>query len=270
MTQLKRKNQKAVQKQKQPGHLPGTTAMTSHVTSSATSSATNNVTVIPTAFAREKGVRIAKEATGTASGSTRQSGVSVAPRLKKANKTDTNFRLFETEDATLGLVMAARSIKNSLQKGETVAIVSHVNPQQLIQKLSLTGKDYQSSLEQGKLIIFSYQPTISSNLSMSTNYQSVFGELSELAEKPLDRIVIMGVDLLLNLESQNLAYTSVSKFIQAASEQGCQITAQYSRNQSLAHDRLDAACSSLIGSYYVMQRSNTKARYTLQQKNIAC
>ena len=182
---------------------------------------------------------------------------------------EASFSLIETADAALEVLMAAKSVASGLKRGETVLLVSPEKPEHLIRKLAMTGLKVESFVKEGKLIIFSSQPAIAGNLSLATNYREVFGELFDLAGCPVDRIVVLKMDLLVNLESQYLAYASVSKFTQAADEMGCKFIAQYSRNQSEAHDRLDAACSSLVNSYFVMKRGEQRKKYQLQVKNIA-
>lgn len=182
---------------------------------------------------------------------------------------EASFRLIETADAALEVVMTAKSVASGLRKGETVLLVSPEKPDHLIRKLAMTGLNVDSFVKSGKLIIFSSRPAIAGNLSLATNYREVFGELFDLAGCPVDRIIVQKMDLLVNLESQYLAYASVSKFTQAADEMGCKFIAQYSRNQSEAHDRLDAACSSLVDSYFTMKRSELRKKFQLQPKNIA-
>ncbi|MEE9352493.1 MAG: hypothetical protein V3U78_09545 [Thiotrichaceae bacterium] len=179
------------------------------------------------------------------------------------------LRILETSDASSGILFSARTVRAGLKNNETVVLVSPEKPGQLIRRLEMIGLKVRPWIESGKLIIFNSQPAISGNLSLSTNYREVFGELFDLAGTPVDRMVIMGMDMLVNLESQYLAYASVSKFTQAADEMGCKVIAQYSRNQSEAHDRLDAACSSLVNSYFVTKRENKNKQYKLQAKNIA-
>lgn len=178
------------------------------------------------------------------------------------------FRLLETPDAGMGLLLAAKMIRMGLKNGETVVIVSPEKPEYLIRKLEMTGMNVAAPFAKSKLLIFNSQPALAGNLSLSTNYQDVFGEIVNLANKPIDRMVLMGMDVLVNLESQYLAYASVSKFTQAAEEMGCNVIAQYSRNTSKAHDRLDAACSSLVNNYFVATRGQRK-RYQLQAKHAA-
>ncbi len=179
------------------------------------------------------------------------------------------LRILETSDASSGILFTARTVRAGLKNNETVVLVSPEKPAQLIRRLEMIGLKVRPWVESGQLIIFNSQPAISGNLSLSTNYREVFGELFDLAGVPVDRMVIMGMDMLVNLESQYLAYASVSKFTQAADEMGCKVIAQYSRNQSEAHDRLDAACSSLVNNYFVMKHEQKNKQYKLQAKNIA-
>lgn len=206
----------------------------------------------------------------TAPQSKKLSTCKLAEKLKKQIKApEAGFRLLETTDASLGLVLAAKSVATALKNGETVVLVSPEQPAQIIRKLEMTGLKAKAAIKSRKLVIFSSQPAISGNVSLSTNYRDVFGELFDLANAPVDRMIILGMDLLVNLESQYLAYASVSKFTQAADEAGCKVIAQYSRNHSEAHDRLDAACSSLVNNYFVMKRGTNNKRFQLQAKNIA-
>ncbi len=193
------------------------------------------------------------------------------PKARTRKNPESNFRLVETSDNTLNTVLATKTVKTGLKNGETVVLVSPERPEQVMRKLAMTGINATAAIKRSRLFIFTSQPAISGNLSLSTDYRKVLGELLDLANKPVDRIVIMGVDLLLNLESQYLAFASVSKFSQAADEMGCKVIAQYSRNSSTAHDRLDAACSSLVNAYYVMQRGKAGCgkAFQLNPKSIA-
>jgi hypothetical protein len=137
-----------------------------------------------------------------------------------------------------------------------------------MRKLEMTGMNVADPFANSQLIIFNSQPALEGNLSLSTNYKDVFREIVELADQPIDRIVLMSMDVLVNLESQYLAYASISKFTQAAEELGCKVLAQYSRNRSKAHDRLEAACSTLVNHYFVVKRGQHK-NYQLQAKNVA-
>ena len=193
-------------------------------------------------------------------------------KIQKQRKLpESSFRLIETADATLETLMAAKSVAAGLKNGETVVLVSPENPEYVMRKLAMAGLDVKAPINTGSLIIFSSQPAIAGNLSLSTNYREVFGELFDLAGCPVDRVIVLKMDLLVNLESQYLAYASVSKFTQAAEEMGCKFVAQYSRNQSEAQDRLDAACSSLVNAYFVMKRGKDglQKSYQLQAKNIS-
>ncbi len=180
------------------------------------------------------------------------------------------FRLIETADTKLEVVLAAKSIKTGLKQGETILLVSPEAPKDLIRKFALIGMDVKTLVKSKKLVLFGLRPEIVGNLSLATNYKEVFDELITLADRPVDRIIILKMDLLLNLESQHLAYASVHKFSQAADEIECKFIAQYSRNSSNAHDRLDAACSSLVNSYFEMKHGNQQSgHYHLQVKNTA-
>lgn len=212
---------------------------------------------------------LSQQATTNKPAGTRKLAEKAQARNKQTKAPETGFRLLETADASLGMLMAAKSVSAGLKSGETVVLVSPDQPEQIIRKLEMTGLKVASAVKTGKLIIFSSQPAISGNVSLSTNYRDVFGELFDLANAPVDRMIIMGMDLLVNLESQYLAYASVSKFSQAADEAGCKVIAQYSRNHSEAYDRLDAACSSLVNNYFVMNRGKKSKGYQLQPKNIA-
>ena len=133
---------------------------------------------------------------------------------------EASLSLIETTDAALEVVMTAKSVAAGLKKGETVLLVSPEKPEHLMRKLAVTGLNVEPFVKKGKLIIFSSQPAIAGNLSLATNYREVFGELFDLAGCPVDRIIVLKMDLLVNLESQYLAYASVSKFTQAADEMG--------------------------------------------------
>jgi hypothetical protein len=177
-----------------------------------------------------------------------------------------NFQLIESEDSTLNALLATKSIKEGLKKGEIIVFVGSGKTKQLAQKLTLVGIDVTEAVKQGKLFIFSSLPAISGKLSLSTDYQQVFDELCQAVNKPFDCMIIMDVDALLTLESQYLAYASVSKFSQAANEIKSKVIAQYTRNQTVAHDRLEAACSSLVSTYFSAQRNNARG-YDLYEKN---
>ncbi len=187
-----------------------------------------------------------------------KSSKSTRVRRKTRKAPENNFRLVEASDVALHTVLATKTVKMGLKSGETVILVGPERPEQLVRKLTMTGINAEAAIKSGKLFVFSLQPAISGNLSLSTDYHKVFGELFTLAGVPVDRVVIMGVDLLLNLESQYLALASVSKFTQAADEMGCKIIAQYVKNKSVAHDRLEAACSSLVNAYYTMRRGDSR------------
>jgi hypothetical protein len=188
------------------------------------------------------------------------------PRTRKAP--EAGFRLMETPDATLATVMAAKTTRTGLANGENVILICPEAPEKVIQRLSMTGLDVESAIDFGKLVLLSSVPAISSDIGISTNYRELFGELFMLADVPADRVIMLGMDLVVNLESQYQAQASISKFTQAADEMGCKFIAQYTRNNSVEHDRLDAACSSLVNSYFVMSRAATGNRYNLQIKNL--
>jgi len=188
------------------------------------------------------------------------------PRTRKAP--EAGFRLMETPDATLATVMAAKTTRAGLANSENVILICPETPEKVIQKLSMTGLDVESAIDFGQLVLLSSIPAISSDIGLSTNYRELFGELFLLADMPADRVIMLGMDLVVNLKSQYQAQASISKFTQAADEMGCKFIAQYTRNNSVEHDRLDAACSSLVNSYFVMSRAATGNRYNLQIKNL--
>jgi KaiC/GvpD/RAD55 family RecA-like ATPase len=190
------------------------------------------------------------------------------PRTRKAP--EAGFRLMETPDATLATVMAAKTTRAGLANGENVILICPEAPEKVIQRLSMTGLDVESAIDFGKLVLLSSVPAISSDIGISTNYRELFGELFLLADMPADRVIMLGMDLVVNLESQYQAQASISKFTQAADEMGCKFIAQYTRNNSIEHDRLDAACSSLVNCYFAMSRAATGNRYMLQVKNLLC
>ncbi len=207
---------------------------------------------------------IANKKANTSSRSRKRSHLLAKPVLPQ-----TSFRLIETANMSLEILMAAKSVSAGLKKGENVILVSPESPEYLIRKLAMIGLNAQPYVDKGQLIIFNSQPAIAGNLSMSTNYKEVFDELFSLAGCSVDRVVMLRMDLLVNLESQYLAYASVCKFTQAAEQMGCKFIAQYSRNHSEAQDRLDAACSSLVNAYFVMKCGDKKNKYQLLAKNIA-
>ncbi len=188
------------------------------------------------------------------------------PRTRKAP--EAGFRLMETPDATLATVMAAKTTRAGLVNDENVILICPEAPEKVIQRLSMTGLDVESAIDFGQLVLLSSVPAISSDIGLSTNYRELFGELFMLAGVPAERVIMLGMDLVVNLESQYQAQASISKFTQAADEMGCKFIAQYTRNNSVEHDRLDAACSSLVNSYFVMSRATTGNRYNLQIKNL--
>lgn len=188
--------------------------------------------------------------------------------LRTRKAPENGFRLMETPDATLATVMAAKTTRAGLANGENVILICPEMPEKVIRRLAMTGLDVKPSIYFGQLVLLSSLPAISSDIGLSTNYRELFGELFVLAGMPADRIIMLGMDLVVNLESQYQAQASVSKFTQAADEMGCKFIAQYTRNNSVEHDRFDAACSSLVNSYFSMSRAATGNRYTLQVKNL--
>lgn len=190
----------------------------------------------------------------------------LVPRTRKAP--EAGFRLMETPDATLAMVLAAKTTRAGLVNGENVVLICPESPENMIRRLAMTELDIESALYYEQLVLLSSLPAISSNIGLSTNYRELFGELFILADVPADRIIMLGMDLVVNLESQYQAQASISKFTQAADEMGCKFIAQYTRNNSVEHDRLDAACSSLVNSYFAMSRSGTGNRYNLHVKNL--
>ncbi|MEE9351631.1 MAG: hypothetical protein V3U78_05175 [Thiotrichaceae bacterium] len=184
---------------------------------------------------------------------------------KQVKKPEVAFRLMETTDTSLGLIMAAKAIKAGMKSGETIVLVSNTKTDQMMRKLEMIGLDIEQDISNRKLIITQF--SFDEELGLSTNYRQAFGELFKQANTVVDRIIILDMDSLVNLESQYLAFATVSKFTQAADEMGCKVIAQYARNQSEEHDRLDAACSSLVNAYFVMQRGEQGGKYLLQGKN---
>lgn len=195
-----------------------------------------------------------------------QQPLQLVPRTRKAP--EAGFRLMETPDATLAMVMAAKTTRAGLMSGENVVLICPENPENIIRRLSMTGLDIESALYFEQLVLLSSLPAISSDIGISTNYRELFGELFILADVPADRVIMLGMDLVVNLESQYQAQASISKFTQAADEMGCKFIAQYTRNNSVEHDRFDAACSSLVNSYFSMSRAETGNRYNLHVKNV--
>ena len=190
----------------------------------------------------------------------------LASSTKQQKQPETGFRLIETIDASLGMVMAAKAIKVGLEKGESIILVSPQKSNHLMGKLEMLGVDVESALSSRKLAITQFE--IDDDKGLNTNYRASFGELFKHANTAVDTIVIMDMDTIVNLESQNMAYTTVSKFTQAVDEMGCKVITQYTRNQSEEHDRLDAACSSLVNAYFAMSREEENGKkYLLRGKN---
>lgn len=187
--------------------------------------------------------------------------------LRTRKAPEAGFRLIETSDATLAMVVAAKTVRSGLDNDENVILIAPESSEHIVRRLAMTGFDVDSAIHSDNLILLSSLPAISSGFSISTNYREFFGELFMLAGVPIDRIVLMGMDLLVNLESQYQAQASVSKFTQAADEMGCKFIAQFTRNSTVEHDRFDAACSSLVNAYYSMSRSEEGNRYSLCAKN---
>ena len=189
------------------------------------------------------------------------------PVLRTRKTPEAGFRLIETSDTTLAMVVAAKTVRTGLDNHETVILISPESSEHIVRRLAMTGFDAEMVIHAEQLILLSSLPAISSGFSISASYREFFGELFMLAGVPVDRIVLMGMDLLVNLESQYQAQASVSKFTQAADEMGCKFIAQYTRNNTVEHDRFDAACSSLVNAYYSMSRSEEGNRYHLCAKN---
>jgi len=186
---------------------------------------------------------------------------------KQTKKPEASFRLVETTDATLGMVMAAKAIKTGIKKGESIILVSPQKKHHVMARLEMLGVDVEAAMSNRKLAITTF--TVDKEQGLETNYRASFGELFKHANTAVDSIVMLDMDSIVNLESQQTAYTTVSKFTQAADEMGCKVIAQYSRNQSEEHDRLDAACSSLVNAYFAMSRGEEgdASKFVLRGKN---
>ncbi len=197
--------------------------------------------------------------------STKRLAVSLHTKQKTLKKPEASFRLIETTDISLGMIMTAKAISAGLKTGETIVLVSSEKKDRMMRKLEMMGLEIESYISDRKLIITQF--TKDEDSGLSTNYRHAFGEIMKQANTVVDRIVIMEMDAVVNLESQTLAYATISKFTQAADEMGCKVIAQYARNQSEEHDRLDAACSSLVNAYFVMKRGENGKKYLLQGKN---
>ncbi len=177
------------------------------------------------------------------------------------------FRLIETSDASLGTMMAAKAVGAGLAAGETVVLLSFQKPEHTLRKLEMTGLDATAAIKNNKLVILDSEALLDDGSSETIRYKKLFASMQNELTTPLDRIVILEMDKLLDLQSQHAAYLSVSKFTQAADEMGIKIIAQYVREHNEAYDRLDAACSSAIPSYFVMHRDKETGKYRLSSKN---
>ncbi len=178
-----------------------------------------------------------------------------------------SFRLIETTDLSLGTIMAAKAVDAGLREDETTVLLSFQNPQHLQRKLEMTGVDIHAAIKAKKLVIFNLETLLDSRLGDAVRYKELFASIAHTMESPVDRIVILEMDGLVNLESQHAAYMSVSKFAQAADETGCKVIAQYVRKHDEEHDRLDAASSSVVPAYFVMCRDEQTGKYQLGSKN---
>lgn len=215
---------------------------------------------------RKLAKRCASQVRPEAASTSTQQTVSV-PRSRPRHSPASAFRLIETKDVSQGIMMAAKAIGAGLATGEVIAVVSFHKPEQLKRKLEMTGLDMQAALDAGKLVILDAESLISADLSREIRYQSLFVDIQAALNLPLDRIVILEMDRLVDLDSQHSAYLSVSKFTQAADETGAKVIAQYVRKHTEMYDRLDAAASSVIPSYFVMSRDEQAGKYRLASKN---
>lgn len=177
-----------------------------------------------------------------------------------------NFLLIEVEAPNLEYLILAKMLKRHLNQGKKIIVASPAAPEYLMQQLSQLEYDFNQKVTSEQMILFSYQSSVSSNISLSADYAAVFNELKQLSGIEADLIILLGVDMLFNLESQNLAYTTINKFFHAIQQLDSHVIAQFIRNDSTAHNRLVAACSSLIPPYVTVNTSLTSGRTKIQLK----
>lgn len=180
---------------------------------------------------------------------------------------EASFRLIETKSRKLEVMMTVKSVAAGLKNGETVLLVSPEPTEKLIKKIGMTGLNVNPFINSGKLIILNSQRIANRNLDQMTSYREILGGLVSSAKYPVDRMVILNMDKMVNLKSDYLATTTVGNFIQVAEEIGCKIIAQYSHDKSAAHARLERACGSLVSSYYTMTDGKQHNNYQLKIKN---
>jgi len=168
------------------------------------------------------------------------------------------FSIIETPGYRTGLVVLGKFIWEGLTKGELCVFVSFDSEATLVNNFKDWGMDFQTYLDNDKLVFLNFQPNIANEIGLTHQYTSVFEEITRLTGGRIpDRIAIQQADTLMNLNNLVLMNQSAAKLRLAVNEYSNQQTTvlgQFVQFNDDTHNKLAIALQKTMRAYFVLER----------------
>ncbi|CAA6824784.1 MAG: Unknown protein [uncultured Thiotrichaceae bacterium] len=183
-------------------------------------------------------------------------------KVAKINKRTPEFRVLQTENASLNVLVAAKNIESGLNKGETVVLVCEERPEVIEGKFDRINADVKAAIKSGQLVIISMSQTKQDPYEMSVNssYRQMFTDLNDFVRKPIGRIVVLELDKYLDLASEYRAIQSMQEFYEAAGAVDCPVLTQVVHDESVASELLVKVSREVTSRFFSLVKDNNQLR----------
>lgn len=182
--------------------------------------------------------------------------------LAKINKRNPEFRVLQTENKSLNMLVAAKNVESGLNKGETVVLVCEERPEVIEHKFNMINVDVKTAIKNGELVIVSMDKTSQDpyEMSINTSYQQMFKDLKGFVQKPIGRVVVLELDKYLDLGSEYRAMQSMQEFYEAAGAVDCPVLTQAIHNESGASELLVKVSREVTSRFFSLVKDNNQLR----------
>lgn len=139
------------------------------------------------------------------------------------------FNIVETPDHQTGLLMLGHFLMAGLENGEKCTLVTQEDPLSLFQTFNACKMDFYKYLKSEQLVYLFYQPTVTTEIGLTNNYNRLMEELEGLSGKKPDRIALHQIDCLLNLHNHTLIDNCVQKLVASSRSTSATCLGQYTQ-----------------------------------------
>lgn len=187
--------------------------------------------------------------------------------LSKITKSQQDFRVLQTENTSMNMLVAAKNVESGLNKGETVVLVTEERPDIIERKFTMMNVDVKTAMENGQLVIISMNQTQQDAYEMpvAASYKQMFSDLESYAGKRIGRIVVLELDQYLDLETEYRALQSMEEFHSAAAVVDCPVLTQVVHNDSDASELLVKVSREVTSRFFSLVKDNDQLRLSSKE-----